>query len=98
MGLNDEAGIEGLLSPSQNDPKLIQELMDRLDISEDTARGFLEDWRKAHKETKRQKLKAKTKFKGMRAIWHCSACGRGGYPQPLCYYAPYISGYQSIPI
>ena len=98
MNLNNEVGIEMLLSSDQHDGNLIQRLMDRLSISEDTARNFLEDWRKAHKEAKRQKLKAKTKHKGMEAVWHCAVCGRGGLPQPVCYVAPYISGYRLIPI
>jgi SpoVK/Ycf46/Vps4 family AAA+-type ATPase len=97
MGLHTKEGIEMILS-SDDDRDLIQQLLERLDISEDTARTFLEDWRKAHKEVKLQKLKAKTKFKGMEAIWHCAVCGCGGFPQPVCYFAPYISGYRAISI
>ena len=98
IGLNDEAGIEMLLSSNQHDRELIDQLIGRLGISEGTAETFLQDWRKAHKEAKRKKLKAKTKFQGMEAIWHCAVCGRGGLPHPVCFVAPYISGYQPIPI
>ena len=98
LGLNTEGGIQSLLNSNQHDKDLIQQLMVRLGISEDTAKNFLKDWRKAHEEAKRQKLKAKTKFKGMQALWHCSVCGRGGQPQPVCYVAPYISGYRPIPL
>jgi rubrerythrin len=98
LNLNTEEGVQKILSSNQFDKELIQQLMDKLGISEDTARSFIDDWRKAHEELKRQKLKAKTKFKGMEAIWHCAVCGRGGHPQPVCYVAPYISGYRSVPI
>lgn len=98
LHLNTEEGIQKILSSDQFDNELIQQLMDKLGISEDTAGSFIDDWRKAHKELKQQKLKAKTKFKGMEAIWHCSVCGRGGHPKPVCYFAPYISGYRSVQI
>ena len=98
MGLNTKEGVEMLLSSIKMDGNLIQQLMQRLEISEDTAKSFLEDWRQAHKEANRQKLQAKTKFQGMEAIWHCAVCGRGGLPQPVCYVAPYISGYHQVPL
>ena len=98
MGLNSEEGIQTLLSSNDKDKVLIQQLMSHLGISEDTARDFLEDWRKAHGKAKEQKRKAKAKFKGMEAIWHCAVCGRGGHPAPVCYVAPYISGYRPMTV
>jgi len=96
LNLHTEEGIQKILSSNQFDKEVIQKLIDKLGISEDTARSFIDDWRKAHEELKQQKLKAKTKFKGMEAIWHCAVCGRGGQPKPVCYVAPYISGYSSV--
>lgn len=93
MGWNTFEGIERLLS-SKEDTVLIPQLMERLEICEDAARSILESWKKSHKEAKQQKLGKKTK--GMEAIWHCAVCGRGGRPQPICYVAPYISGYRPI--
>ena len=99
LGMNSPKGIEELLSPSPNskdESALLQRLLESLGISEDVARGFLGDWKKAHKEAKRKKLQNAKKFKGMEAIWHCAVCGRGGRPRPICFVAPYISGYQSV--
>ena len=93
MGWNTFEGIERLLS-SKGDTALIHQLMERLELSEDAALGIFEGWKKSHKEAKRQKLANKTM--GMEAIWHCSVCGRGGKPKPICYFAPYISGYRPI--
>lgn len=97
MNLNTLEGIEQLLSSSpssKNETAILQQLIERLGISEDVARGILDNWKIAHKEAERQKLKDAKKFKGMEAIWHCSVCGRGGNPRPICYFAPYISGYR----
>jgi hypothetical protein len=96
MGLNSEEGVRVLLDTSRDDKDLVQCLIRSLGISEDTARGFLKGWREAHQEATKQKIKAKTKHKGMQAIWHCAVCGRGGQPQPVCYVAPYISSYRPI--
>jgi len=95
MGLNSKEGIEELLS-SLDDTKIIQKLKLRLSIGEDEAKNHLNEWRNAHKELKRHKEKRNSN--GMEAIWHCAVCKRGGHPQPVCYFAPYISGYRVISI
>ena len=91
MGLNSKEGMYKILS-SHYDQDIIHGLMQSLGISKDGARKILDDWKKAHKEVQRKKKK----FKGMEAIWHCAVCGRGGLPTPVCYVAPYISGYHPI--
>jgi SpoVK/Ycf46/Vps4 family AAA+-type ATPase len=98
MGLNTLEGIEKLISSNGHDNDLIQRLMEYLDISMDVAQKFIDEWRKAHKEANRQKMKMKYKFKGMEAIWHCAVCGRGGHTSPVCYVAPYISSYRAVPL
>ena len=98
MGLNTSNGIEKLVSSNDSDNNLFQRLMENLDISMDVAQTFVMEWRKAHKEANRLKMKNKNKFKGMEAIWHCAVCGRGGHTSPVCYVAPYISSYRAAPI
>ena len=97
LGLNTESGIGELLSSTDN-KDVIQRLMENLNIAEDEAKAFIEEWRKAHKEVELQKKKAKKKFRGLEAIWHCAVCGRGGLPQPICFVAPYVSSYRPIPM
>ena len=95
MGLNTKEGIKLLLSSNDN-KQIIEKLMERLQISENAAQNYLKDWRKAHKTLDSLREQMDTKSNGMEAIWHCAVCGRGGRPQPVCYVAPYISGYKPI--
>merc|ERR1719491_497308 len=98
MSLNTSNGIEKLVSSNDHDNVLFQRLMDGLNVSMDVANNFVDEWRKAHKEANRFKMKNKYKSKVMEAIWHCAVCGRGGHPSPVCYVAPYISCYRATQI
>lgn len=94
LGLNNEEGIKHLLVSNSSDEDIIQKVASGLTISNDIARKLLIDWKKKQKQL--QQEKTKNKREGMEAIWHCAVCGRGGLPAPVCYVAPYISGYRRV--
>jgi hypothetical protein len=93
LNLNSEEGIRRVPSMTGAIAKLLAE---RLGCSLDEATAHLTEWQNARDEAEEQlkKQKMKMKISKVEAIWHCAACGAGGYPTPVCYYAPYISGYR----
>lgn len=94
LGLNNEDGIKHLLVSNDDDEAIIQKVASGLATSSDIARKLLIDWKK--KQRQLQQEKKKSKREGMEAIWHCAVCGAGGQPAPVCYVAPYISGYRRV--
>jgi AAA+ superfamily predicted ATPase len=99
MGLNSEIGVRSVASldpTSDRFLQLVRTLVEKAGISQDAATQVLIEWQRALSAAEKQKKKAKAalRLRAVEAIWHCAACGRGGNPVPVCYVAPFISGYR----
>eukprot|EP00039_Didymoeca_costata_P004217 m.71998 g.71998 ORF g.71998 m.71998 type:complete len:1128 (-) comp12295_c1_seq1:71-3454(-) len=101
LGLNTKDGMQKIANIDK-EPEVLkqfqQKLMDRLNISEETALNHLMDWNKSYKkmyeELKKQEKLQKTLKR--RPIWRCGVCGRADKPYIVCYVAPFIVRYENI--
>jgi DNA-directed RNA polymerase subunit N (RpoN/RPB10) len=96
LGLNSTHPEESLLSVSErarSDPRVMHELMERLEVSEEEAKDLLGDLDGALKRLEELKLqvKAKAALKMLVPVWRCAACGRY-----TCSFRPYIEKYVEI--
>lgn len=101
--LGSEEGTRRLatLDPnSQEFADLVGRLRSELNMTHSDATAQLLDWQSKHKDLEEQLTEQaiKTKKLGVRPIWRCGVCGRADKPWIACYVAPFIVGYEKVPI
>jgi hypothetical protein len=97
LGLNSKEGVRKLVNLNTDAvefKQLTAELAQNYGCSSEEATRLLQDWQNAHKALDDVVNQVKTATAV--PIWHCRVCGRGGQETPICYVAPYISGYRTV--
>ena len=102
-GLSSEEGTRRLayLAPTGAEfANLVARLQNELNMSHADATAQLLEWQSAHKDLEKELTEQaiKTKTLGVRPIWRCGVCGRADKPWIACYVAPFIVGYEKVPI
>mmetsp|Transcript_9221 Transcript_9221/g.19742 ORF Transcript_9221/g.19742 Transcript_9221/m.19742 type:complete len:458 (+) Transcript_9221:186-1559(+) len=103
QGLGSEEGAKSLarLDPNSKEfEDMVARIQERTALSYDEARRQLRQWQTLQEDLEAmiEREKEKKKTLGARPIWRCGVCGRADKPWIACYVAPFIVGYEKIPV
>ena len=99
--LNSQDGIRKFAGLDPDGPdfhRLLQRLVSDLGMDPESARRQLIAWQDAQKQLEKQLQAQKQKKMGARPIWRCAVCGAANLPHIVCWVAPYIVGYEKVPV